>query len=375
MRRGIATFGVTAVVVALLLVATQPAAAVVAEVSGPDEITHGEEASFTATIDIREDERVPIEGIEVDLSPVGSNGTATAVFAPNGTLQGVSTNGNLDGKINVSDLAASIAIEEVDRNADFGYGYLNGTDERTGDELDFGYGYGYGYGYGDGGQPSLGYAVQFDTGAFDPGNYTLSINVDTGEDAFASNEITFRVAAAVQEADVEVHPETLNVASDAKWVTGYIELPDGDVSAINISTVTLNGVPAVDDPKYGFVSNPELKDRDDDGHEELMVKFSRSAVADTVEPGENVTVTVEGALDSTQFIGEDTIRVIEKGGGADANGNSGGADVADAENEDNRGGDGNGAEDDDNGNDGSNGNDSNRGAQGNGADNARAGPA
>jgi hypothetical protein len=56
-------------------------------------------------------------------------------------------------------------------------------------------------------------------------------------------------------------------------------LPNGyNVEDIDISTVELEGIPAIDDPKYGFVTDPVPVDRDVDGIMELMVKFDRSAV-------------------------------------------------------------------------------------------------
>ncbi len=60
-------------------------------------------------------------------------------------------------------------------------------------------------------------------------------------------------------------------------------------------------------PKYGFVRNPEIKDRD--GYPELMVKFDRSEVQNMVTIG-NVTLTITGEIEGLRFEGSDTIRVI-----------------------------------------------------------------
>lgn len=93
-------------------------------------------------------------------------------------------------------------------------------------------------------------------------------------------------------------------------ITAYIEIPDYDVSKINISTVKLNGIPAINDTKYGFVRNPEIKDRDGDGYPELMVKFDRQEVEKLLREG-NVTFFVIGEINGTYFMGEDGAKVIQ----------------------------------------------------------------
>jgi hypothetical protein len=107
-------------------------------------------------------------------------------------------------------------------------------------------------------------------------------------------------------AKVDVDPDTLNLKSKGKWVTTYIELPEGyDVSNIDVNTVLLNDqVHAKDHPT-------EIGDNDNDGIADLMVKFDRSAVQEILEVGEEVEVTVTGDLtDGPPFEGSDLIRVI-----------------------------------------------------------------
>jgi len=108
-------------------------------------------------------------------------------------------------------------------------------------------------------------------------------------------------------ATVDIQPDTLNVKSKGKWVTAYIELPDGyDVADIDVSTVMLEGtIPAEDHPT-------KIGDYDDDGIPDLMVKFDRQALIDYLDgtTGE-VTLTVSGELnDGTSFEGSDTVTVI-----------------------------------------------------------------
>ncbi|MCK4529131.1 carboxypeptidase regulatory-like domain-containing protein [candidate division WOR-3 bacterium] len=109
---------------------------------------------------------------------------------------------------------------------------------------------------------------------------------------------------------IDFDPDTLNLQSKGKWVTTYIELPEGyDVSAINVSTVMLN------DQVQAEMKPTEIGDYDDDSIPDLMVKFDRSAIQEILEVGDEVVITVTGELiNGTPFEGSDTIRVIEKGG-------------------------------------------------------------
>jgi hypothetical protein len=112
------------------------------------------------------------------------------------------------------------------------------------------------------------------------------------------------------EAMVDIDPDTLNLNSKGKWITCYIELPEGyDVDDIDVSTIKLNDqVPAESHPTG-------IGDEDDDGVPDLMVKFDREAVQEILQAGDEVEITVTGELeDETPFEGSDTIRVIDKGG-------------------------------------------------------------
>ena len=138
------------------------------------------------------------------------------------------------------------------------------------------------------------------------------------------------VSASAIDATVSIHPDTLNCKhasaekAGGRWITVYIELPeDYDVGYINVSSVLLDGViPAISDAKYGFVKNPEMADRDENGVPELMVKLDRHAVASHVlarlthmmpipKRGVEIDLTITGSLlDGTAFEGTDIIRAI-----------------------------------------------------------------
>ena len=94
-------------------------------------------------------------------------------------------------------------------------------------------------------------------------------------------------------ATIDFHPERLNLKSNGKWVTCYIELPEGhDVKDIDINTTAItsialhgreanfgdcdgNGIPAEPYPT-------ELGDYDGDGIPDLMIKFDRGRVQERI---------------------------------------------------------------------------------------------
>jgi hypothetical protein len=118
-------------------------------------------------------------------------------------------------------------------------------------------------------------------------------------------------------ATVDVNPNTLNLRSRGKWITAYIELPEGyDVADINVSSILLNGtVPAEMCPTC-------VGDYDEDGIPDLMVKFDRTQVISYILASVNLaqlveqkfmttTLTISGKLnDGTLLQGTDTIRII-----------------------------------------------------------------
>jgi hypothetical protein len=108
-------------------------------------------------------------------------------------------------------------------------------------------------------------------------------------------------------ATVDIDPDTLNLKSNGRWITAYIELPSGyDLTSVNIGTITLeNVVPAEPRPTA-------IGDHDHDGISDLMVKFDRSAVQALVSVGD-VKLTVTGKWHAVLFSGSDNIRVINPG--------------------------------------------------------------
>jgi len=115
-------------------------------------------------------------------------------------------------------------------------------------------------------------------------------------------------------ATVDLDPDTLNLKSEEKWITCYIELPEGcNVELISPATVTIwhEGASitsvAPDSPS-------EVGDYDSDATSDLMVKFSRKDIIDylkTLDPiPASVTLRIKGDIGGFTLEGEDTIKII-----------------------------------------------------------------
>jgi predicted outer membrane repeat protein len=108
-------------------------------------------------------------------------------------------------------------------------------------------------------------------------------------------------------ATVDLDPDVLNPRSRGRWVTCYIELPEGyDPELIDVPTVMLNeAVRAETHPT-------EVDDYDNDGIPDRMVKFTRGEVIRAVSGFGDVEISITGNVASEMFSGADTIRVLEK---------------------------------------------------------------
>ncbi len=117
-------------------------------------------------------------------------------------------------------------------------------------------------------------------------------------------------------ARVDIDPDSLNMRSRGEFVTAYVELPEGfDPGSIDIRMVRLfapgGDVPAVSDPRFGFVKNPEVEDRDGNGIPELMVKFDRAEVIARVSSGTTPLVLRGFTAAGLPFEGRDVIRISQ----------------------------------------------------------------
>lgn len=116
--------------------------------------------------------------------------------------------------------------------------------------------------------------------------------------------------------EVDFDPDTLNKWSAGKWVTVYLEPPQGcDPRDIDPSTVLLNDVlRPVLDPHYGWVVSEDsyIVDHDLDGLWERLLKFERESVEDILPVGSTIWINITGrTYDGIDFSGSDVIRVID----------------------------------------------------------------
>ena len=116
-------------------------------------------------------------------------------------------------------------------------------------------------------------------------------------------------------ATVDIDPHTLSLTSRGKWITAYIELPEGyNVSNIYVNSILLNDTILVDVEAPIAVGDYDLDDIPD-----LMVKFDRATMIEwlgTIDFGEDtgkyyeISLTITGTVAVTQFSGSDRIKVL-----------------------------------------------------------------
>jgi hypothetical protein len=129
--------------------------------------------------------------------------------------------------------------------------------------------------------------------------------------------LVIEVPSPLVNATVDINPQALNLGSIGKWITAYIELPEGyDVSNINVSTILLNGTISAE------LKPTAIGDYDNDTIPDLMVMFDRQRVINYImshvdlarlyeEGFMEITLTITGHLyDGTPFQGMDTVKII-----------------------------------------------------------------
>jgi hypothetical protein len=118
-------------------------------------------------------------------------------------------------------------------------------------------------------------------------------------------------------ANVDVDPDTLNLESNGKWVTAYIELHQPyNASKININSILLNlaGKNFTIDSSAPFA----VGDYDGDGVTDLMVKFERYSITsylglidfETDYSGIPLPLTLTGFVEDVPFKGVASIKII-----------------------------------------------------------------
>ncbi|MBN1972298.1 MAG: hypothetical protein JW787_01565, partial [Sedimentisphaerales bacterium] len=131
-------------------------------------------------------------------------------------------------------------------------------------------------------------------------------NDSVEEDVYSDSDVTsdeYFLQAVT--AFIDFEPDVINIWSSDMTVAVYIELPAGfDAGDIDVTSIKLNDeIPALSKPT-------SIEDSDRNGIPDLMVKFERNQVIDSLGLGE-CHIKVSGQLcDGTPFSGRDVIRVI-----------------------------------------------------------------
>jgi len=150
-----------------------------------------------------------------------------------------------------------------------------------------------------------------------PGTYNVTASkkgyvnqTKTGIVIAAGNVTTidFALVEVQIKATVVIHPRSLNLRSEGRWITASIEFEAGfDARDVNVSSIKLNNTVPVD-----LTAPMEFSGST------LIVKFDREAVETLIlnELGQpdkfsSATLTLTGKLkDGTTFTGNDTIKTI-----------------------------------------------------------------
>ena len=133
------------------------------------------------------------------------------------------------------------------------------------------------------------------------GNYIIRVEALDDKGGTDSQEFTLIVNLNI---GLDIDPDTLNLNSKGKWITAYIELPEGH----SIQDVDLEEPILLEDT----INNQQAEIQDN----KLMVKFNRQELISMIESmgltlPTDVELKVTGKLNNeTQFKGTDTIRVI-----------------------------------------------------------------
>jgi len=113
------------------------------------------------------------------------------------------------------------------------------------------------------------------------------------------------VCGTTVDAEVEIAPRTLNLATMGKYIKCFIRLPeDYNVADVEPNSIVLEYDANEIEPEWLWFNEDK---------QVVMAKFNRADVCEILEAGD-IDLTVTGHLvDGTCFEGTDTIRVIDKG--------------------------------------------------------------
>jgi YVTN family beta-propeller protein len=119
-----------------------------------------------------------------------------------------------------------------------------------------------------------------------------------------TNALNKRLNEGTMQTEVKFEPGTVNLNTPPEWISAFIEIPGQDVKNIDTATVRLEGIPASEDS----VDNPEIGNWDNDGYEEIHIRFPFDQVRNILSNGEN-TLTITGLIGDTWFLDRASITV------------------------------------------------------------------
>jgi len=163
---------------------------------------------------------------------------------------------------------------------------------------------------GDGKVDILDVSMAVEAFGSSPGSTRWNPNADINSDGivelFDLYLISLKFGASQISSAVDIHPRTLNLKSQGRWITVYVEFPeDCNITEIDLSTLKLNETISAETKPTNFENNT------------LMVKFSRATLESYIMNETNlnkkftkVALTLSGELDGTPFSASDSIIAI-----------------------------------------------------------------
>jgi hypothetical protein len=150
-------------------------------------------------------------------------------------------------------------------------------------------------------------SVLLDAAGLEDGLHTAEIDVHSNDpyNPLVTVPVSLNVGVLAP-AYLHFDPEVLNLSANGHMVKMVIELPVGyDPHLLDVASVTLNDtVPALPSPV-------EFTDENENGIEEIVVRFDRDAVDAILAEGAAVPVTIQGEITDVQwFRGTTTARTM-----------------------------------------------------------------
>jgi len=155
------------------------------------------------------------------------------------------------------------------------------------------------------------------------GDLTISVTATDASDNIGT--ATLMVSIVPIPVAIDFDPDTLNLTRNGKWVTVFIEMPEGyDVRNIDGSSVMLNGIVPAYLGNEGWpqadANDGNITDYDGDSIPERTVKFDMELVKQLFTEGDEVEITISGLVDRIDFEGTVIVRVINEVGNGKAKG-------------------------------------------------------